>query len=112
MADVRNAPDPVLPDSVRVDFDVEFEAGRPGILRMRREHGFEQVSWNAGTGPTGLGGRGLGAGEELGVPDPAGPDPFRYPGAKRVGLDCSDATEHDIARRPWVPDDEHAMAEP
>ena len=87
LADVRNGPDPVLPDSVRVDRDVEFDAGRPDILRKRRERGFEQVSWDAGTGPTSLGGRGLGAGEELGVPDPAGPDPFRDPVSKPVGFD-------------------------
>ena len=65
LADVRNGPDPVLPDSVRVDLDVEFDAGRPGIVGKRRERGFEKGSWDAGAWPTGLGGRGLGAGEEL-----------------------------------------------
>ena len=87
LADVRNAPDLVLPDPVRVDLDVEFDAGRPGILRERRERGFEKGSWDAGTRPTSLGGRGLGAGEEFGVPDPAGPDPFRYPVPEPVGFD-------------------------
>ena len=33
LADVRNAPDLVLPDPVRVDLNVEFDAGRPDILR-------------------------------------------------------------------------------
>ena len=86
LADVRNGPDPVLPDSVRVDRDVKLDAGRPDILRKRRERGFEQVSRDAGAWPTGLGGRGLGAGEELGVPGPAGPDPFRNPVPELVGF--------------------------
>ena len=72
--------------SVRVDLDVECDGSRPGVVRERREGGFEQGSWYAGTRPTGLGGRGLGAGEESGVPDPAGGDPFCDPGAELVGV--------------------------
>lgn len=81
-----NAADLGLADSVGVDLDVEFEVGGPGIVGKRREGGFEEVYGKAGAGPTGLGGRGLGGGEELGVPDPAGSDPFGDPGSEAVGV--------------------------
>ena len=55
LADVRNATDPVLPDCMRVDLDVEFDAGRADTFSERWEHWFEQVSWKAGAGPAVLG---------------------------------------------------------
>ena len=98
LADVWNASDPVFPDSIRVDLDVEFDAGRVDILSERRESGFEEVSWNAGARLPRLGGRGLGTGEELGVPDPAGPDPTRDPVPESVGFDRAVLVVHGLHR--------------